>query len=360
MNILIICAQGGLAGSTYSISFLAQGLAEKGHTVYVAGKRGSLLFALLSDTGVVLIPFSFVSKMNRKAIRSVKKIVETYHIDIINAQSSKDRYQTILAKWFYRLPVKLVHTRRQRPLSFGGWLHNNFYIRGTDKIVVISDELKRMFVERGFPPAHLHVIYNGTPRAQYEGIDPQRVEALRQQLGIQPGDTVIGCVARMKNQDQLIRALPYLNKNIKVLFVGIAPESLDTLIEKHEVKNPIVYAGALDHRDTLHAFKLMNLNVLPSTMDGFGLVLVEAMALDVPVIGTRVGGIMNVIDDGENGLLYEDEDVQGLAHGINSILSDQTLRETLIRNGRKTAYERFSIQNTVNHYEAFFLDLIKQ
>lgn len=359
MNILIISAQGGLAGSTYSISFLAQGLAEKGHTVYVASKKGSLLFELLSDTDVILIPFSFVSKTNRAAIQNIRKIVQTYHIEVINAQSSKDRYQTIFAKWFYRLPVKLVHTRRQRPLSLGGWLHNNFYVKGTDKIVVISDELKRMFIRRGFPPTHLHVIYNGTPRAQYE-IDPQRVEALRQKLGIQPEDTVIGCVARMKKQDQLIRALPYLNENIKVLFVGIEPGSLDTLVQKCQIKNPIVYAGALSHQDTLHTFKLMDVNVLPSTMDGFGLVLVEAMALDVPVIGTRVGGIMNVIDDGENGLLYEDEDVQGLANGINLILEDQALKEKLIRNGQKTAYEKFSIENTINHYEAFFSELVKQ
>ena len=357
MNILITTYQGGMAGSTYSISFLAKGLANKGHRVIVAGKAESLLFALLKDTPVQLIDLPFRSKIDRKTIRALRDVIVSHDIQLVNAQSSRDRYLTIFAKWYYQLNVKLVHTRRQKPLSIGGWLHNTFYVRGTDKIVVISDELKRMFIRHGFPEEHLYVIYNGTPREQY-AVEASLTQELGRRLNIRPDDVVIGCVARKKRQDQLIEALRYLDPSLKVLFIGIEPGSLDELAAKVGVKNELIYTGQLSHRETLASFRLMAVDVLPSDMDGFGLVLVEAMAMGTPVIGTNFGGIKDVIKDGENGLLYENENPQDLADKIRRLLGDPTLREQFINRGKQTALEEYSIEKTVDHYEMFFEDLI--
>ena len=348
-----------MAGSTYSISYLAHGLAERGHRVVVAGKAGTLLFQLLQDTPVQLVDLPFRSKVDWQTVRKLRDVIMSNNIELVNAQSSYDRYLTIFARWYYRLNVKLVHTRRQRPQSIGGWLQNNFYVRGTDKIVVISDELKKMFVERGFPFNHLHVIYNGTPRAQYE-VDTSVTQVLRDRLGIVPADTVIGCVARMKRQDQLLAALPHLDPTIKVLFVGIESGSLDQWASQNQVKNPIIYAGRLNRTETLAAYRLMNVNVLPSDMDGFGLVLVEAMAMGTPVIGTNYGGIKNVIKDEVNGLLYENENPRKLAEKIQRILEDDSLRTRLIAAGKRTALEDFSITKTIDNYEELFQNLIHQ
>ena len=357
MNILIASHQGGMAGSTYSISFLARGLANKGHHVIVAGTAGSLLFELLEHSAVQLVDLPYRSKVDLKTVRAIRDLVIAHDIQIINAQSSRDRYLTIFAKRYYRLDAKLIHTRRQRPLSVGGWLHNKFYEKGTDKIVVISDELRRIFIRHGFPESHLHVIYNGTPRSQYQ-VDEAQVETLRKRLGLAPDDAVIGCVARRKRQDQLIEALKYLDSSLKVLFVGIEPGSLDELVTKHQVENDIIYAGRLGHAETLASFRLMNVNVLPSDMDGFGLVLVEAMAMGTPVVGTNFGGIKNVIKDGVNGFLYENGNAQALANKIKQVLDDQSLRERFIKEGTKTAFDEYSIEKTVDEYEAFFQRLI--
>ena len=358
MNILLTTSEGGLAGSTYSISFLARGLAEKGHHVIVAGKAGSLLFELLKETSVQLIDLPFRSRVDRKTIKQIRNIIVSQGIQVVNAQSSRDRYLTILAKWYYRLDVKLVHTRRQRPLSIGGWLQNSFYVKGTDKIVVISDELKRIFIQRGFPENHLRVIYNGTPRAQYE-VDEALVMSLKDKLKIRSDDVVIGCVARRKRQDQLVEALAYLASTWKVLFVGIEPGSLDELIAKHQIKNEIIYAGSLSHTEALAAFKLMDVNVLPSDMDGFGLVLVEAMAMGTPVVGTNYGGIKNVIKDGVNGLLYENENPEELASKIRLVLEDESLRTTLVSNGKRTAFDEYAIEKTIDNHEALFRSLMR-
>ena len=180
MRILITTFQGGVAGATYSISYLAKGLAQRGHQVYLAGMQDSLLFQLLEDTDVKLIPMPFRSKIDRQTIRMLGDLIKQEGIEIVNAQSSKDRYLTIFSKWLYKLPVKIVHTRRQYPLSAGGKIHSNFYVWGTDKIIVVSEELKNVFISKGYPSNHLQVIYNGTPSEQYQNISQERMAELRE------------------------------------------------------------------------------------------------------------------------------------------------------------------------------------
>src|SRR5690606_38503924 len=143
------------------------------------------------------------------------------HIQIINAQSSKDRYTSIFAKWLFGLKVKVVHTRRQKPESIGGFLQNWLYVKGTDKIVAVSNGVKKFLVAQKIPQNHIEVIYNGTPRQKYEAVDLKRSEELKKKYNILDGDFVIGCVSRKKSQDQLLRALHYVPFKTKVIFVGI-------------------------------------------------------------------------------------------------------------------------------------------
>ena len=318
MNILLITYQGDMAGSTNSISYLAKGLAERGHTVVVGMRKEALLWQLLEGTKVIRIPMTFRNKIDHNNIRHIAAIVKKYKIQIINAQSSIDRYTTIFARWFYNLNCKIVHTRRQTPLSIGGIIQNTFYIKGTDKIIVVSDRLKEIFIQKGFPPKHLHVIYNGIPIKRYKNeVSEKKVEALRKKYNIKTTDRVIGCISRYKRQEQIIQALPYLDEKIKVLFVGCEKEDLQKHIDKVTFKNELIFAGKISPDEVLNHYKLMDVNVLPSITDGFGLVLVEAMAMGIPVIGTQFAGIISVLKENEqNGLLFEDNNIPQLVEKL--------------------------------------------
>ncbi|WP_416867806.1 MAG: glycosyltransferase family 4 protein [Imperialibacter sp.] len=358
MNIFLLTYEGKMAGSTNSISFLALGLAKKGHNVYVGCRRESLLYALLENSGVNLVPMKFRGRFSLKDVLFLKQLIQQNNIHIINAQSSKDRYISIFTRWLMAKKVIVVHTRRQRPRSMGGSLQNWFYVKGTDKVVVVGDELKKVFIENGYPPSHLEVIYNGTPASQYDVVSSEKVEELRTRFGLRKGDRIVGCVSRMKAQPQLIQALALLPFDIRVVFAGIKPGSLDKWIEMHHIKNEVIYAGLLDRTEVLNLYKLFQVNVLASTMDGFGLVLVEAMALEVPVVATNAYGIKDVVKNEVNGLLFEDGDISGLARQILRTFNDDSLRNTLIQNGKITAFETFSIQKTITNYDAFFTALI--
>ncbi|MEM9884249.1 MAG: glycosyltransferase family 4 protein [Bacteroidota bacterium] len=358
MNILFLTYQGDLAGSTNSIAYLSNGLAERGHRVVVGCRAASLLYRLLENTKVIRFPMTFKSKISRASIRQIKQVVEQHNIQIINAQSSKDRYLSIFAKWRHRLPSKIVHTRRQTPKSVGGFLQNWFYVKGTDKIVTVSAQLKKTFIEKGIPAEHIHVIYNGIPKEKFEQVSTKKVAALRQKFGIQVGDKVIGSISRLKKQAQIVRALPYLKENIKVLFVGIENGTFDDLKKDLGIKNEIIYAGKIESTAIMNYYPLLDIQILASTMDGFGLVLVEAMGLGIPVIGTRCEGIIDVLEDQKNGLWFEDGNVEALANHIKTILYDKEQRQALIENGYRAARERFTVAQTVLNYERFFTSIL--
>lgn len=361
MNILLLTYQGDIAGSTNSIFYLATGLAAKGHTVVVGARAQSLLYQMLQNTPVIRVAMTFGGKLDVVNMRQIRDTVRKYNIQIINAQSSIDRYTSIFARWLYQLKVKIVHTRRQTPKSAGGLLQNRFYLKGTDKIVVISPQLKQTFVQKGFPEAHLHVIMNGIPPERFTNLHPEKTLALRQQFGLQPHDVVIGCVARRKKQEQLLQAMALLNRpQITLLFAGIEPGSLNHIAQKLQLKNRIIYAGMVPNHEIMDYYPLFTLCVLPSTMEGFGLALVEAMGMGVPVIGTRSQGMIDVLDNEKNGLWFDDGDIATLARKINLLLTDAATRNRLIEQGKRAAASDFSMNRTIEQYEQFFTRLLQR
>ncbi|HEY9116763.1 MAG TPA: glycosyltransferase, partial [Roseivirga sp.] len=221
MRILFLTYQGDMAGSTNSIAFLAKGLAEKGHEIYMGIRKESLLWQLLDGTKVKRIPMTFTGKFDFKNWKQIRDVVKENNIQLINAQSSHDRYTSIFANKYYRLKVKIVHTRRQMPLSMGGPLQLFLYNRWTDGIVAVSQQVKDGLIKLGVNEHQLQVIHNGTPVEKYDRIDLKKVQALKKKFNIQPSDFVLGCVSRIKNQIQIIKALRLINEPLKMIFCGI-------------------------------------------------------------------------------------------------------------------------------------------
>lgn len=359
MRILFLTYQGDIAGSTNSISYLAEGLSNQGHQVFMGCRKASLLYSMLKGSKVQLIPMQFNSKFDKKNIKSIRDVVLRYDIQIINAQSSKDRYTSMMAKWLFGLNVKLVYTRRQNPKGMNR-IKSFFIERGVDKMVVISHGLKEIFLNAGLSENFMEVIHNGIPKERYEQWSEEKVDYFRREFNLSPNDTVIGSVSRMKNQDQIIRAVAKINNpDIKLLFAGLNREHLQEEIIKSGIKNEIIFTDVISGEDVLNIYRLLNIKILASTMDGFGLVLLEAMATGCPVIATRFGGITDVVTHQENGLLFEDGDTDQLAGQIKLLLNDQQLRQHLIENGYDTAFNQFTMEKTVKGYEDLFHRLIE-
>ena len=360
LRVLLLTFQGELAGSTNSISYLAKGLAARGHLVTVGCRKESLLYEMLEGSKVIRVPMTFRSRFDLTNMRQIRDAVKKYDIQIVNAQSSWDRYTSIFAKVFFRLDVRLFHTRRQKPRDVGYWLKRKFITNFTDKVIVISDGLKEVFIQEGFKPHEIQVIHNGMPLERYNQWSTERVNELKKKFQIKEGDIVVGCVSRYKRQEYIIEAMAKLNRpEIKIMFVGIEREILAPYIQKFGLKNEMIFTGPVADADVLNYYKLFTVNVLASTMDGFGLVLLEALAMECPVIASNFGGIRDIIKDGENGFLYPNEDLSVLAGKIEEMISNEALRAKFIESGKKMV-NKFSIENTITNYEKFYTSFVNK
>lgn len=359
MNLLFLDQNVEMAGSVNSICYLTRGLAERGHRVFLGCLPESPYWDLLSGTAVRLLPMHLRHRFSRKNILEIKDAVRQYQIELINAQSSNDRYTAALARWWYKLPVKIVHTRRQMPMSIGGPLQNWFYTRGSDRIVAVSQGVKDGLVKKGLPASHIDVIYNGTPREKYNLTRTDFTQALRTQYQLDSSQPVVGCIARRKQQEQILEALLALDFPVTVLLVGISSEPLfEKITARYTLPHRLICTGPVPPQEVLYYYGLLDVKVLPSIIEGLSQALLEAMALGVPVIATRAGGNPELIQEGKNGFLFDEGDTTTLAQHLSQVLQDPALRQALIQAGHTTAFETFSITRTIDHYEAYFKELL--
>lgn len=359
LTVLQLTASGDTAGATRSIVELSLALAARGHRVLLGARPESHIYERLGKAGIPVEPIAFRRKMSLRDARRVADVARAHGVDVVNAHASKDRYAAIVARALFSMQARVVITRRVMPSSSGGAIQGWLYSRGTDRIVAVSDAVKAALVRLGTPAEHVTTIRNGLSPERVGRVRPPRSEALLAELGIPADVPIVGIVSRLKDQADVLRALPLLARPLAVLFVGIkrpaAFEPLEAQLSPGQHVRYIPFAW-----DVLPYYGLLDLSVLPSRIEGLSQTLLESMALAIPVIASRAGGNTDVIRDGQNGLLYGPGDAPDLARQLARLLDDAELRERLRAAGRVTATEELSLERTVTATEALYRELVAQ
>jgi len=142
----------------------------------------------------------------------------------------------------------------------------------------------------------------------------------------------------------------------KLIMCGDGPERTDAeaLAERLGVANSVDFVGKQPQSRIREYLSVADLLLLPSQSESFGLTALEAMACEVPVVATRVGGIPEVVEDGNCGYLFEIGDVDGMAEAARKILANHSLREDFGRRGREIAVTRFTTERIIPQYEALY------
>jgi N-acetyl-alpha-D-glucosaminyl L-malate synthase BshA len=140
----------------------------------------------------------------------------------------------------------------------------------------------------------------------------------------------------------------------RLLLIGDGPDrsAAEQLALHHRVQDRIHFVGKQDNVNEL--LPLADLMLMPSEMESFGLAALEAMACSVPTIGTRVGGVPELIDDQHNGLLFEVGDVDAMAAAAIALLRDEPRLKTMAAAARKTAQDRFCASRIIPQYESYY------
>lgn len=229
-------------------------------------------------------------------------------------------------------------------------------------MIVISEAVQRYMTARGVgvAPCWMETIPYGIDVAPYEQVTAEAVAALRLEWEVGSGTLVFGFVGRLVEQkaiDTLLRAFAlFMSRercDAKLVIVGNGPlmAALRRCAEETGVAAHVVWAGFRE--DIPVVMRAFDTFVLTSLFEGFGLVLVEAMAARKPVVATRVSAIPEVVLDGETGLLAEPGSVESIASALAQ-LTDGALRARLGAAGYRRAFEHFTLERMWQSTDAVY------
>jgi glycosyltransferase involved in cell wall biosynthesis len=280
--------------------------------------------------------------------RRLLEVCRRERVAVWHGHDYKSNLLGLLLRPFW--PMRLVttvhgwvrHTRRT-PLYYG---IDRLCLPRFERVICVSEDLQRRSLACGVPSSRCLLIENGIDVAQFTR---RRAPAeARARLGLEPGRPLIGAVGRLspeKGFDLLIRALGRLRESGRDAGLVIAGEGddrprLETLIAELGLGDRVRLAGFV--AETTALYEAMDVYALSSLREGLPNVLLEAMAMEVPVVATRIAGVPKLIHGRENGLLIEPGDVEGLAESLGRLLDDAHLRTSLAAAGRRTIEGRYS------------------
>lgn len=187
------------------------------------------------------------------------------------------------------------------------------------------------------------------------------IRNLRKEVGFQDDDFVISTTSRLvyKNGiDVLVSALSLLSDKFKLLVVGDGPLKEDILKQIRNLKltNRVFMFGQKDQKEIPKYLLLSDVFCRPSRTEGQGIAFLEAMALGVPVLATRVGGIVDFLKDGETGLFFEKDNSEDLALKLNLISEDKILKNKLVDKAKKLVSEHYDWDDLVLKMKSDFFN----
>ena len=368
-----------ISGSGINTFLTMQGMKGNRFESVLACAPGGALIDLVQRHGMQVKTFpSLVQPLH--PLQDVRAILDLsahltrkpYHV--VHTHNSKAGFVGRLSAKLARVPV-IVHTvhgfafHQQEP-PWRQFLFRNLERLAShwcDKMIFISQPLVDWASKEKIScPGKMAIIYSGIEMDRFHPVSEEEKKGLREKWGLGEHDAVIGIVSKLwegKGHDLLIRAFKEIRKEkqharLVIVGEGYLMEALKTQVRQLELSDGVIFTGFLE--DVSRIIATFDVAALPSYFEGMGRVLLEAMAMEKPVVGTRVGGIPDLIEEGLNGYLVNPGNERELASALLSILNDRGLATQMGKAGRKKMTDRFSAGMMVRSIEMVYTELLKR
>ena len=231
-----------------------------------------------------------------------------------------------------------------------------------ERVICVSDDLLEACLAAGVPAKNCVLLENGIDAAEYSR--QRTVAEAKTALGLPTTGFVVGAVGRLSGEkgfDVLIRSIHALvsrGLDVRLLIVGEGSEraNLERLARELHLGDRVRLAGW--QADVRGHFEAMDVFALSSLREGLPNVLLEAMALEVPVVSTRVNGVPRLVQDGRNGFLVHAGDLDGLTTALSGLLRNDGLRELFRAAGRRTVETRYSFATRMQRLKRLYDELL--
>ncbi len=385
IRVLRVIARLNMGGPALHVTYLARGLAERGYeTTLVAGDvaRGEESMAFVADrAGVEVVQLPGLSRelspvRDAVAAWRMAGIIRRVRPDIVHTHTAKagaiGRIAALLAGPGRR-PV-VVHTFHGHVLrGYFGTVGTLLFraietalARVTDRLVAVSPEVRDELVALHVAPTEkFSVVRLGIelePRVRLDG-DPAEV---RRRHGIPSGKFVVGWFGRMtavKRTDDLLTMLAGTRErgvDALLLLVGDGDDRNRLEQRAHDLglARSCLFVGYQE--DVAPWYAICDAVVLTSASEGTPVTIIEALAAGRPVVATKVGGVPDVVDEGETGFLVRPRDTHALAERLEILERDPERRAAMGALGRQRMLERYAVDRLVSDVDALYRELLER
>lgn len=315
--------------------------------------RSNLIWTLIT---IVQIPILYIKIFFAYFRNNCKSIVVLNTLPVINAT-----LLFLLFKYIFRVKIYFYFHNIPTDLKvFSGFFYN-IINKISYKVIVVSCFVKYKYIEQGISEEKIYVVYNGVKIKKFK---KQYNSQILKKHNIGLGEKIIGFVGQLYEEKGIIDFIDAAkiilndNKDYKFLIVGkknnYSSFVLMEYIKKLGFSEYFIFTDWI--KDVENYYSILNVLVVPSQIEeAFGLVNIEAMASEVPVVATNVGGMKEIIVDGKTGYLVEKNNPKQISERILDIINDEKLSKKMGEEGRLRVENLFNIEKNSKRIEEYLL-----
>jgi len=367
MKIGIVCYPTH-GGSGVVASELAMGLAKKGHEMHIVSYAPPFRLhtfhqnIFIHEVGVSSYPLFKYPHYALALATKLVELAEDFNLELIHAHYAVPHaVSAYLAKQVLNShKIKTITTLHGTDITLVGAEKSfrriiKFAIEESDGVTAVSNYLKKQTIKEFDIQTDIEVIYNFIDKNRSLPND----NTCKREVYAPEGEKLIMHTSNfrpVKRVADVVRIFAKIRQEIssKLILVGEGPDllSVQQLVKDLNLIEHVLFLGAQD--DTEPLYNCADLFLLPSEQESFGLTALEAMACGVPVIATEVGGLPEVIINGETGYLYALGDIDSMAERSVALLKDAKALELLKIQAKQRAFEFFDAEIMIKKYENFY------
>ncbi len=368
MRALIICTSVSWGGLEQTALRDAVELQKRGVDVSMLGLNKGVLFEKAKEAGVDYHSINSANKhLNFELIFKLKKIIKELGIQVIHMHSFNTVFSVLVAVMGVKVKVfatRHIHVEHVKKDAFHRW-----YLNRIDMLFAISDFARQNLIETyPLPEERIKTLYIGINTEQFKRTEEKRNRFKDDFSHIQLGSKVVGVVGRidpMKGQLEFIEAIPSIltrHPDTQFLVVGrptsgLENEYLEYIKYKARdlgVDNFVTFTGF--YEDVSAPLSVMDVFVMPSYFEAFGLIALQAMACNVPVVATAKGSIDEIIPSEEYGIKIRPKDSRAISEAVVRLLDNKDLRDRMQQNSyqrlKKVFDERTYFEKLLHYYKS--------
>lgn len=349
MKVLHIETGRNLYGGARQVLYLLEGLAQREDCEsHLACPAGSAIGEAAENAGIAVHPLTRSGDLSLGMALQLYRLIRRVRPDLVHVHSRRgaDLWGGLAARW---AGVPAVISRRVDNPEPHWWANRKYSLY--QGVITISEGIRQVLLREGLSPGRVVTVPSAVDSTQFrQPCDPNWFQA---EFHLPAQGPVIGVIAQLierKGHTYLLQALPALRERfpgLRVLFLGKGPlrEHLEEEIQERGLDDCAQFTGF--RSDLPRILPCLDLVVHPALMEGLGVSLLQAAASGVPIVGSRAGGIPEVVREGVNGRLVTPGAPDELAEAVGEILADPEMARRMGEAGRDLVKQEFDISAMV-------------